>query len=466
LDDPLLLITKSHILTLFSCVNIILLNRKMNKKPTISVRTLGCKLNQAESEALSREFASAGYNVTSGDEADVFILNTCSVTHGADRKARQQLRMLRKLNPQALIVVTGCYAEWAGVALKEYGADMVVGNLEKASLPQMLEDEITSVASRKSAGKVERPERTRSFIKIQDGCRNFCSYCIVPLLRSEVYSREADMVVEEIAARVKDGYKEVVLTGTEIGSYDHDDAGLENLIGRILDETGIKRLHLSSLQPQHITKSLLGLWKDPRLVRHFHIALQSGSDNVLKRMKRRYNTARYENAVKMIRELVPDASITTDVIVGFPGETDEEFQKTYDFCARMYFTAMHVFVYSSRPGTLAAELPDKVSEKVKKERSVLMLDLAAHSAQESAERSIGQIRSVLWENEVKPGSGVVQGLTDNYMRVYALSNIDLTNTISSARLTAPANSIANRAMRGSTRGNNGELWSELDEDKR
>ncbi len=433
----------------------------MNEKPTISIRTLGCKLNQAESEALAREFARAGYTSMSGDEADVFILNTCSVTHGADRKARQQLRMLRKLNPQALIVVTGCYAEWAGASLKEYGADMVVGNFEKASLPQMLEDEITSVASRKSAGELERPERTRSFIKIQDGCHNFCSYCIVPLLRREVYSRDMDAIVTEIMARVREGYKEVVLTGTEIGSYDHDGAGLENLIGRILNETGIERLHLSSLQPQHISKSLLGLWRDPRLIRHFHIALQSGSDNVLKRMKRRYNTARYESTVQLIRSTLPDASVTTDVMVGFPGESEAEFRESYDFCIRMHFMAMHIFVYSSRPGTLAAELPDKVSEKVKKERSLLMLELAARSADEFAGRSIGQINSILWENEVKPGSGVFQGLTGNYIRVYALSNKDLTNTVSSAMLTAPANSIASRVLRGSTRGNHGELWSEL-----
>jgi len=438
----------------------------MNKKATISIRTLGCKLNQAESEALAREFARAGYTTTSGDEADVFILNTCSVTHGADRKARQQLRALRKLNPQALIVATGCYAEWTGEALKEYGADMVVGNLEKASLPQMLEDEIASIAGRKSDGVAERTERTRSFIKIQDGCRNFCSYCIVPLLRRQVYSRDMDTVVAEITARVSEGYKEVVLTGTEIGSYDHDGMGLERLIGRILKETGIERLHLSSLQPQHITESLLGMWSDDRMVRHFHIALQSGSDNVLKRMKRRYNTSRYESAVKMIRRLVPDASVTTDVMVGFPGETDEEFQQSYDFCSRMQFAAMHVFVYSSRPGTLATELPDKVGEKVKKERSLLMLDLAARSADESAKRSIGQTRQVLWENEVKPGSGVFQGLTDNYIRVYTESNKDLTNTISSARLTAPANSVANRSIRGSTRGNYGELWSDFNEDKR
>jgi threonylcarbamoyladenosine tRNA methylthiotransferase MtaB len=401
----------------------------------------------------------------SGDEADVLIVNTCSVTHGADRKARQQLRLLRKLNPRAVIVVTGCYAEWAGAALKEYCADMVVGNLEKTSLPQLIEDEITSLTCRDSIKENERPERTRSFIKIQDGCRNFCSYCIVPLLRSEVYSRGMDEIIGEIKDRVKEGYKDVVLTGTEIGSYDHDGAGLEQLLIRILNETGIERLHLSSLQPQHFTQSLLDLWRDPRLVRHFHMALQCGSDSVLKRMKRRYNTSRYGSAVQMIRELAPDASVTTDVIVGFPGETDEEFQQGYNFCSRMQFSAMHVFVYSSRPGTLAAELPGRVSEKVKKERSLLMLDLGARSAERYAGLFIGQTRSVLWENEVRPGSGVYQGLTDNYLRVYALGKKDLTNTISDATLVAPANSVANRAMRASTRGNFGELWSDINEDQ-
>ena len=279
-------------LTLFLCVNIILLSRKMSENCTISIRTLGCKLNQAESEALAREFARAGYAVTSGDEADAFILNTCSVTHGADRKARQQLRQLRKLNQRAFIVVTGCYAEWAGIALKELGADMVVGNLEKSSLPQMLEDKIAAVAGPRSVAVEEGRERTRSFIKIQDGCRNFCSYCIVPLLRKNVCSRDADAVVAEIEARVSEGFREVVLTGTEIGSYSDYLGGLTTLIGRILDETGIERLHLSSLQPQHITERLLASWHDPRMIRHFHIALQSGSDRVLKRMKRRYSTAR------------------------------------------------------------------------------------------------------------------------------------------------------------------------------
>jgi threonylcarbamoyladenosine tRNA methylthiotransferase MtaB len=437
----------------------------MNKQVTVSIRTLGCKLNQAESEALEREFAHAGYTTSSGEEADAFILNTCSVTHGADRKARQQLRLLRKLNPKALIVVTGCYAEWAGTALKEYGADMVVGNLEKSSLLQLIEDEIAAITGRNSSEANDRSERTRSFIKIQDGCLNFCSYCIVPLLRSEVYSRGMDEIVSEINNRVNEGYKEVVLTGTEIGSYEHQGAGLEALIARIVQNTGIKRLHLSSLQPQHITPSLLGLWGDPRLVEHFHLALQSGSDAVLRRMKRRYNISRYGSAVRMIRDLVPDASVTTDVIAGFPGETDEEFQQSYYFCARMQFSAMHVFVYSSRPGTLAAELPDKVSEKVKKERSLLMLDLAARSAEKYASRFIGQTRAVLWENEVRSGSGIYQGLTDNYLRVYAPSKEDLTNTISNATLVGPANSVANRVIRASTRGNFGELWSSFNEDQ-
>ena len=437
----------------------------MSENCTISIRTLGCKLNQAESEALAREFARAGYAVTSGDEADAFILNTCSVTHGADRKARQQLRQLRKLNPQAFIVVTGCYAEWAGIALKELGADMVVGNLEKSSLPQMLGDNIAAVAGLRSTGMEERRERTRSFIKIQDGCRNFCSYCIVPLLRRNVCSRDAAAVVAEIEARVNEGYREVVLTGTEIGSYSDHLGGLTTLIERILDETDIERLHLSSLQPQHITERLLASWHDPRMIRHFHIALQSGSDRVLKRMKRRYSTREFENAVNMIRATVPDASVTTDIIVGFPGETDEEFQESYGFCQHLKFAAIHVFAYSPRPGTAAAEMPVRVSEKVKKERSLRMLDLAAHSADEFGARFIGQTRPVLWENEVKPGSGVYLGLTNNYIRAYVSSVHDISNTISGVRLLAQANDAGVTVVRLSTKGNHGELWGEQNEDQ-
>lgn len=433
----------------------------MSTKPTVAIHTLGCKLNQAESESLAADFAARGCNLATGNTADIFVLNTCSVTHIADRKSRHLVRMLRNLNPQSLIVVTGCYAEWDRDSLRKCGADIIAGNSDKMSVPEMIKDRIKSIKTQNEA--IGPLFRGRSFIKIQDGCRNFCSYCIVPFLRKDVFSVPAGQVIREIRERVSEGYKEAVLTGTEIGSYDDNGSVLKDLIKRILDETGIGRLHLSSLQPQEIDSGLLSLWQSPRMIRHFHMALQSGSDFVLKTMHRRYDTARYESAVRMIREMVPDVSITTDIMVGFPGETGFAFRESLDFCQRMQFSAMHVFAYSSRPGTLAASMPGRVSEKVKKERSLLMLGLATRSVEQFSNRFIGQTMPVLWENEVKPGSRVFPGLTGNYLRVYTQSEYDIANTISTACLVAPAGSVTNRALRGSTRGNFGELWSELNE---
>lgn len=437
----------------------------MNNKPSISIHTLGCKLNQAESEAMARKFFSSGFMVDSGDIADVIILNTCSVTHSADRKARQQLRTLRRLNPRSLIVATGCYAELAGAELKEYGADIVVGNCEKETLPQVLPGRIASVPNRKQGTTEDKTERTRSFVKIQDGCRNFCSYCIVPLLRRDVYCKQVDTIIEEINARVEEGYREVVLTGTEIGSYYSDGVGLSDLITGILGKTGIERLHLSSLQPQHINDMLLDIWSNNRLVRHFHLALQSGSNSILQRMKRRYTIDEFENAVNMIRRAVPDASVTTDVIIGFPGESDTEFRESYDFCSRMKFSAIHVFVYSARPGTAAAGMACKVSEKLKRERSQGMLSLATRCAGEFAACYTGRMLPVLWENEVKPGTGVYTGLTNNYIRTYASSAHGISNTISDVCLMMPVGQAGMRVVRRSTRGNYGELWGELNEDQ-
>lgn len=430
--------------------------------PTVAVHTLGCKLNQAESESLAVQIARMGFTLTSGNTADVFVLNTCSVTHTADRKSRYLVRMLRSLNPESLIVVTGCYAEWAAGSLKKCGADIVAGNRDKMSVPKMIESRIKAVKVQGS-NSASHPGRVRSFIKIQDGCCNFCSYCIVPYLRKDVYSVPADKVVNEIKNRVNEGYKEVVLTGTEIGSYKDGARGLKGLLECILKETAIERIHLSSLQPQEINEDLLSLWKSPRLARHFHMALQSGSDAVLKSMRRRYDTARYAGAVKMIRSALPDASVTTDIMVGFPGETDALFTESFDFCGRMKFSAMHVFSYSPRPGTLAASMPGRVSEKVKKERSLIMLKLASRSAEGFAANFIGSTMPVLWESEVKPGTNIYQGLTCNYLRVYASSMYDICNKILNARLVAPAASLTGRVLRSCTRGNSGELWSELDE---
>lgn len=433
----------------------------MSEKATISVQTLGCKLNQAESESMARQLEKAGFAITGGDKADAFILNTCTVTRGADSKGRHLVRMLRKGNPKALIVVTGCYAERAGNDIKQCGADMVLGNKEKMQVAQIVMRQLCG--REKGEGEVfERDrERVRSFIKIQDGCRNYCSYCVVPLVRGDVYSVDAETVISEINERVMDGYREVVLTGTEIGAYSSRGKGLKQLIEKILAETRVERLHISSLQPQEISLPLLELWCDRRLCRHFHMALQSGSDAVLKRMRRRYDKNMYRESVDRIRGIISDASITTDVMVGFPAESEAEFRESYEFCRDTEFAALHVFSYSPRPGTAATGMTGQVKESLKRQRSLRMLELAADSAERFARRFTGQTRAVLWENEVRASSGIYSGLTDNYIRVYARSTAVLTNTISSARMQGPAWEIGCRLLKASTKGNYGELWSEI-----
>lgn len=432
------------------------------KKYIVSIQTLGCKLNQAESESLARALSARGHLITNGDEADVFILNTCSVTHIADRKSRHSVRLLRKKNPQSYIVVTGCYAERAAGELQQCGANLVAGNAEKENVPAILDAVLMGRAAIcRASGQEISAERVRSFIKIQDGCRNYCSYCIVPMLRPDVRSVDANSVLREIKDRTDDGYKEAVLTGTEIGCYLDKGEDLPALLRRILKETSVERLHLSSLQPMEITPALLDLWQDSRMYRHFHIALQSGSDTILKKMRRRYDSARFREAMNMIRDIIPGTSVTTDVMVGFPGEGEAEFRESYEFCREMKFAALHVFSYSPRPGTAAAAMSVKVAEKIKKERSRQMLELAALSAQQFAGSFTGSARKVLWENEVRPGSGIYSGLTDNYIRAYAASTADLTNSITQARLIRSATRMDARLFKSSTKGNYGEFWSEV-----
>ena len=387
----------------------------------VALDTLGCKLNQAESESLGRSLSGIGYQiVTSAYRPHVYILNTCTVTHVADRKSRHLLRLARRRNPDCLIVATGCYAERAPQDLTQMPeVDLTVDNSDKARLPDILKDYIHS----DGRGASHLPiHRTRSFIKIQEGCNQFCSYCIVPFVRGGERSLPAGDIVAEIRRREHDGYKEIVLTGTRIGSYH---GGLENLIQRILSETDVPRLRLSSLQAQEITTSLLALWRDSRLCRHFHIPLQSGSDPVLERMGRRYTAADYESAVAQIREMIPGVAITTDIMVGFPGETDEGFEESYRFCQRMAFADIHVFQYSARPGTRAMHMSGNIDEAVKKERSEKMLRLAKESAHGFRSRLIKRTMDVLWEQQVS--KGIWSGLTDNYVRVLVQSDEQLAN---------------------------------------
>ncbi len=393
----------------------------------ISLQTLGCKLNQAESEDLRRRLVVAGHEIARPGEAAVYIINTCTVTRAADADARQLLRTARRVSPDAFIVVTGCYAERAPGELTGLGADLVLNNAAKDKLPALLEEHGLFAATRSAPATGSRqPARTRALIKVQEGCTRFCSYCIVPYVRGSERSQSAGDVVAAINQRAGDGYREVVVTGTNIGSYEDRGLKLADLLRAILAETPIERVRLSSLQPQELSTELLELWRDNRLCPHFHLSLQSGCDSVLARMNRQYTADQYAAAVAAIRRFAPMAAITTDVIVGFPGETDAEFQASYDFCLAMDFARIHVFSFSPRRGTAAAGLGAAVPEPVKKARSRQLLALAAESAARFRRRFRGSVMPVLWE---KRSAGVWTGLTGNYIRVSCRSSADLSNRL-------------------------------------
>jgi threonylcarbamoyladenosine tRNA methylthiotransferase MtaB len=380
----------------------------------VALETLGCKLNQAESEDIGRRLAEAGCLLVGvGEEADIYILNTCTVTHIADRKSRQCLRQARRRNPHALLVALGCYAAGERDLLTRLGAGLILDNASKDDLIPIL----TQMGYLGLSGAADRVQtRTRSMVVVQDGCDRFCSYCIVPHVRGREKSYAADEIAAAVNRRVAEDYLEVVLTGTEIGAYNWNGIDLAGLIARVLDETSIRRLRVSSLQPQEVTPALLELWGDSRLCPHFHLSLQSGSDTVLRRMKRAYTSTEYGETLSDIRKLLPLAGITTDIIVGFPGETEQEFQQSLDFVAAMSFSRVHVFSYSPRRVTPAAEMPGHVDAALKKERSRLMRAAGTKSAAAFQQSLLGQPQSVLWEES---GHGVCSGYSGNYVRMYA-----------------------------------------------
>jgi threonylcarbamoyladenosine tRNA methylthiotransferase MtaB len=404
------------------------------EKPAVALDSLGCKLNQAEMQQLAAQMEQAGYRlVDSPDKADVYILNTCTVTHVADRKSRHLLRLAHRRNPSARLVAVGCYAHRAPQELAELeGVDLVLGNDRKMELLSLMK---SACSMSRPVSVISHPEnnkrRNRAFLKVQDGCHNFCAYCIVPYVRTREESVPAEEIIAQVKEKAKSGFKEVVLTGTEIGSYKHEGVDLERLLQRILAETSVPRVRLSSLQLHQISPGLIALWHDPRLCPHLHLSLQSGSDAVLRRMKRRYTIADYLQTVTLIRDFVPDVAITTDVIVGFPGETDAEFQETLEFCRQVQFARIHVFPFSPRPGTAAATMPRQVPATVKKERGKQMLALAKESSKSFLQRCLGRTVEVLGEQS---SGGVWSGLTGNYIRVYAGSSKDLTNKLLPVKL--------------------------------
>ena len=413
----------------------------------VAFHTLGCKVNYYETEALKGAFRREGFELVDFQErADVYVINTCTVTHLADRKSRQAVRRAKKRNPAAIVAVTGCYPQVnPGELTSLPEVDIISGTGERLSLPEIVKRKLEGediaplvtpygqAAIFEDLPWVPEQERTRAFLKIQDGCDDFCSFCIVPYVRGRERSLPPEQVLIEVKSRAAAGYKEVVLTGTKVGSYKQD-GGLPGLIKRILRETGVERLRLSSLQPQELTPGLLGLWKDPRLCRHLHIPLQSGSDAVLQGMRRRYSLSDYERAVSLVRAIIPEVAIITDIIVGFPSESEEDFEESCRFCEQMKFANIHVFPYSARSGTLAARMPNPVKEEVKRKRLQRMLELAQRSAQRFGTQFLGQTMSVLWERKTE--EGLWSGLTDNYLRVFTRSNEPLTNRLVPTKLIA------------------------------
>ncbi len=405
----------------------------------VALTTLGCKVNQFETETMEGLFKQRGYEVVPFDAcADVYVINTCSVTSLGDRKSRQIIRRAHRENPQAIVAVCGCYAQVAPDEIRAIeGVRVVLGTKERAHIVDYVEKAmhedgiqgtITDIMQAKTFEDIplyDSPERTRAFLKIEDGCQNFCAYCIIPYARGPVKSRQPEHVRREAEKLVAMGFKEIVLTGIHLGAYGRDLPGsitLANACREVLSVPGLKRLRLGSLESIELSPELFALIReDERFCAHLHLPLQAGSDKVLKDMNRHYDTAEFARLIEHVEQEVPGVAISTDIIVGFPGETEEDFQQGLDFVEKMNFARMHVFPYSRRTGTPAAARRDQVEEAVKKERVHRMQALADRKSEEFHKSFIGREMRVLFETEK---DGITDGLTDNYIRVYTDDAVD------------------------------------------
>ena len=396
--------------------------------------TLGCKVNQFETETMEGLFRARGYDVVPFEErADVYVINTCSVTHLSDRKSRQLIRRAARTNPAACIAVTGCYAQVAPEEIRALeGVRVVIGTKERAQIVDYVEEAlradtgaigaITDIMQARVFEDIplhSLPHRTRAFLKIEDGCQNFCTFCIIPYARGPVKSRELSAVAREMKLLTGAGFREVVLTGIHLGAYGidlRDRPTLADACRTALAEEGLRRLRLGSLESVELSADLLALMRtEPRFAAHLHLPLQAGSDAVLRAMNRHYDTAAFARLLEEVRAAVPGVAISTDIIVGFPGETEADFAAGLDFVRQMGFARMHVFPYSPRKGTPAARRTDQVPPMVRKERAARMQALADALAEEYHRSMLGSVAEVLFET---CADGVTDGLTETYIRVY------------------------------------------------
>ena len=400
--------------------------------PQVTIETHGCKLNQADSTTISNQFTNAGY-VISADitSSEYFVLNTCTVTHIADRKARKSIRNAKRTNPDIKVIVTGCYAENASEILNSMPeVDHVIGNTNKTILFNDLLN--INVKNHKNTPLNYMNNKSRLMVKIQEGCDQICAYCIIPKVRGREKSVDSHKIIDIINESRSIQNKEVVLTGTELGSYgfEFENQSLSTLLKSILDKTDIPRLRVSSLQPQEITDDLLSNWNNSRLCPHFHISLQSGNERILKSMRRKYTLDKYSQTIDLIRRRIPNASITTDVIVGFPGETEDTFNDTYKFCESMGFSSIHVFPYSSRPGTSAFYFKNLLNPELKSEFVKSLISLSLKLEGVHLKTNINKPTSVLWEKTITIDNNLYYtGLSENYIKCLVSTPLDISNTI-------------------------------------
>ncbi len=415
----------------------------------VHLKTLGCRLNEAELETWAQAFQKSGHSITKQAEgAQLIVINSCAVTQDAARKSRQLIRRIHRDNPQAKLVVSGCYATLnQEEAASLMGVDLIVSNQDKNRLVEKTVTELNMDAM--PAMSTEPGEislftrgRQRAFVKVQDGCRYRCTFCIVTVARGEEISRTVQTVIDEINALHQQGITEVILTGVHLGGYGSDlGKNLSDLIKAILAETNIPRLRLGSLEPWELPEDFFTLFQNPRLMPHLHLPLQSGSDTVLRRMARRCKTEEFSTIVNQLRLQIPHFNITTDIIVGFPGESKQEWQDSFDFIKQTGFGHIHIFSYSSREGTKAATLPNQVANDIKKQRSQQLHALANDMKQKFIRDNIGNEFPVLWEGYSEPlegGKQMVFGYTPNYLRAGCVINNEesLENQIITAKLTA------------------------------
>ena len=406
---------------------------------TFNIITLGCKVNQYESEAVEEIFEARGYKKKE-ENADIYVINTCTVTNMSDRKSRQMISRARRDNPEAVIAVMGCYSQVKPEEVSQIeGVDIVLGSRNKEEVVDLCEDvlqnkgaidKVLSLSETKTIEDLEisnQEAMTRAYMKIQDGCNMYCSYCLIPYARGNISSRDMESIKNEAKRLAQNGYKEIVLTGIHVSSYGKDlknGTSLIDVIEEVANTDGIERIRLSSMEPRHITREFLERMKETKKAcDHFHLSLQSGSDDILKAMNRKYDTKIFKEKVDLIREVFPNAGLTTDIIVGFPTETDENHEETKNFVKDIKFAKTHLFKYSKRDGTKAATMKPEVDGNIKKERLKELEEIEQVNKREFLEKQIGKTLSVLFESK-SDMDGYKSGYSTNYLRVNVKDEID------------------------------------------